>query len=386
MIPHAHAMLREIHQQPDVLESLVAHYTSGNAFAPAAWQHLHPSLTASGPLVIAASGSSRHSGLFAELLLEELAGAIVDVEYASEFALRALDSSSVASVLVLSQSGETADTLAALRQARRQGLRTLAITNHPESTMAREATLALPLLAGPEQAIPATKSFLCQLIVLYLLALHEAVAQQRMAPHRLQDCLAELHTLADHLRTQLPEWDAAAAQLAAQTADAQSFLYLGRGIHAAIAREGALKLKESSYVHAEAYPTGELLHGPNALVSRSVPVVLLATCDPSNPESLLRYRRTREILDHLLRQQARVLAVANRDDAEVHRLATHSIPIDPLSEPLLAASEVVPLQLFAYHMAALRGIDMDHPRHLQKAVLNTDTVLNTDADNSGERA
>ena len=380
MLPQAHAMLREIHQQPDVLESLLAYYTCGTAFAPAAWQHLHPTLTASGPLIIAASGSSRHSGLVAELLLEELAGATVDVEYASEFALRALNPRSASSVLVLSQSGETADTLAALRLACKQGLRTLAITNHPESTMAREAAMTLPLLAGPEQAIPATKSFLCQIIVLYLLALHEAAALQRMAPHRLQDCLAEVHTLALNLRTQLPDWDTAAAQLAAQTADAQSFLYLGRGIHAAIAREGALKLKESSYMHAEAYPTGELLHGPNALVSRTVPVMLLATFDPASTESMLRYRRTREILDHLLRQQARVLVVANRDDAEVRRLATDSIPINPCSEPLLAASEVVPLQLFAYHMAALRGIDMDHPRHLQKA------VLNTIADKRGEEA
>ena len=364
-----HAMLCEIYEQPDAVRRVLAHYTTSDSLPDSAWRSLTPSLASSGPIVIAASGSSRHSGLAAEIMLEDLAAATVDVEYASEYATRSTHPSSFHSAIVLSQSGETSDTLAALRIARSRNLRTLAITNHPESTMAAEASVSLSLLAGPELAIPATKSFLCQLCVLYLLALHEAAQRSTLTGEDLRSHLAELHTLPDAFAAQLGEWDALAAQLAQQTADARTFLYLGRGIHYAIAREGALKLKESSYVHAEAYPTGELLHGPNALVSHDVPVVLLATFDPSLPDSVLRYRQTRETLEKLRQQQARVLVLANRSDREIASLATHCIPIDPCNEYPLAIAEAIPLQLFAYHMARVRGIDMDRPRHLNKAVI-----------------
>ncbi len=360
-------MLREIHEQPDAVRRVLAHYTADHCLRNSAWPS--PSFTESGPIVIAASGSSRHSGLAAEIMLEDLAAATVDVEYASEYSTRTSHSTSFQSAIVLSQSGETSDTLAALRTARARGLRTVAITNHPESTMATEADLSLPLLAGPELAIPATKSFLCQLIVLHLLALHEAAQQNTLTREEIRSHLATLRTLPRSLAAQLDEWNTLAAELATQTASAHSFLYLGRGIHSAIAREGALKLKESSYVHAEAYPTGELLHGPNALVSPDVPVVVLATFDPSLPDSVLRYQKTLETLAKLRHQRARTLVLANRSDREIAALATHTIPISPLGEYLLAAAEVVPLQLFAYHMARVRGIDMDRPRHLNKAVI-----------------
>ena len=364
-------MLREIFEQPDALRRTLAHYADGPTLRASAWENLTPPLTASGPVVIAASGSSRHSGLAAEIMLEDLANATVDVEYASEYAARTAHSTAFRSAIVLSQSGETSDTLAALRLARDRGLRTLAITNHAESTMAAEASASLPLLAGPELAIPATKSFLCQFLVLHLLSLHEAAQKNTLAREEIHLRLTELHSLPDGIEAQLNDWNASAAHLATLTADAHTFLYLGRGVHYAIAREGALKLKESSYVHAEAYPTGELLHGPNALVSHDVPVVVLATFDPSLPDSVLRYRKTRETLEKLHLQQARVVVLANRSDHAIASLATHSIPVDPLSEYLLAAAEAVPLQLFAYHMARVRGIDMDHPRHLNKAVIES---------------
>jgi glutamine---fructose-6-phosphate transaminase (isomerizing) len=158
------------------------------------------------------------------------------------------------------------------------------------------------------------------------------------------------------------------AGLAQQYADARTFLYLGRGVHYAIAREGALKLKESSYLHAEGYPSGELKHGPNALVSPQVPLVVLATVDKDDPESLLRYEKTVSLLYDMREQGARVLALANTDDATIPALASHTIPIDPATESLLPISEVVPLQLFAYFMALNHGVDVDRPRNLTKAV------------------
>ena len=200
------------------------------------------------------------------------------------------------SVLVLSQSGETSDTLAALEEARRQGHKTLAITNHAESTMDTEADVSMPLAAGVEKAIPATKSFTCQLAVLYLLALYEGVRLGRMDSSAVSAHIAELTALPGELASQLDAWREQAAALAAKYVSASTFLYLGRGIHYAIAREGALKLKESSYVHAEGYPVGELKHGPNALVSDRVPLVVLATVDRTIEASVLRYEKTLQLL------------------------------------------------------------------------------------------
>jgi glucosamine--fructose-6-phosphate aminotransferase (isomerizing) len=206
-------------------------------------------------------------------LLEDFCGLAVDVEYASEYSCRGGENLRRPSVLVLSQSGETSDTLAALREAHRRGQKTLAITNVIASTMAGEADISMPLAAGVEKAIPATKSFTCQLAVLYLLALYEAARLGRMDASTLTARIAELRALPDSIESQLDGWSEQMAMLAGKYKSAVSFLYLGRGIHYAIAREGALKLKEASYVHAEGYPAGELKHGPNALVSEHVPLL-----------------------------------------------------------------------------------------------------------------
>ncbi len=366
---HAHAMLQEIFEQPDALRRVLAHYCDADKLRADTWQPIGENFPISAPIVIAASGSSRHSGLAAEVMLEEIVAATVDVEYASEYATRTQISSSACSLITLSQSGETSDTLAAMRLARSRGLRTLAITNQAHSTLATEASMALPLVAGPEVAIPATKSVLCQLIVLYLLSLHLAQQKQTLTSVQIAARINELHAVPDQLASQLNSWHTSIDAIAARYQDARTFLYLGRGIHYAIAREGALKLKESAYLHAEAYPSGELRHGPNALVSDAVPLVVLATVDPVMEDSVLRYRKTLQTLENLRAQNARVIAIANQNDNIVRSLVHDCIFVQPLSEFLLPTAELIPLQFFAYHMALQRGIDMDHPRHLQKAVI-----------------
>ena len=362
-------MLREIYEQPQALERTLHLYLSGEALKPEMAARLANWPNAAGEVLIAASGSSRHSGLYGEILLEDLCGLAVDVEYASEYSCRGVIDLRHPSLLVLSQSGETSDTLAALEEAHRQGHKTLAITNHAESTMATEADVSMPLAAGVEKAIPATKSFTCQLAVLYLLALYEGVRLGRMDSAAVSAHIAELTALPGVLAAELDAWREQAAALAAKYATAVTFLYLGRGIHYAIAREGALKLKESSYVHAEGYPVGELKHGPNALVSDRVPLVVLATVDRTLEASLLRYEKTLQLLADMKTQGARVIALANAGDTQVPALATDCIFVPPASEYLLPILEVVPLQLFAYFMALEHGVDVDRPRNLSKAVV-----------------
>lgn len=369
-----HAMLREIYEQPEALNRTLSIYLEGDGLKPEVAARLSGWVGKTGEILIAASGSSRHSGLYGEILLEDLCGLAVDVEYASEYSLRGGPDNRwlgirQPSVLVLSQSGETTDTLAALEEAHRQGHRTLAITNVAGSTMAVEADISMPLAAGVERAIPATKSFTCQLAVLYLLALYEGVEQRRLDPAALTALIPELKAIPGALESQLDAWREQAASLAHKYAGAATFLYLGRGIHYAIAREGALKLKESSYVHAEGYPVGELKHGPNALVSDRVPLVVIATVDHKLEASVRRYEKTVQLLEDMKAQGARVIAIANSGDERVSALVTDCIQIEPASEYLLPILEVVPMQLFAYYMALEHGVDVDRPRNLSKAVV-----------------
>lgn len=371
-----HHMLQEIYEQPAAIARTLEYYLDLSGDVPtfreeplsevAALFRKHPDL------IIAASGSSRHAGLAAEILLEDLAGLVVDVEYASEYACRSVHvrrhPDSPSPVLVLSQSGETADTLAALREAARRGHPTIAVTNVHRSTMAREATVDLATLAGVELAIPATKSFTSQLALIVVLALLAARERGTLPSAEIETRLGALAGVSTAIAAQLPAWERTISALAPTYSDARTFLYLGRGVHYAIAREGALKLKESSYLHAEGYPSGELKHGPNALVSPEVPLVVLATVDTDDPESMLRYEKTVSLLYDMREQGARVLALANAGDATIQSLASHTIPIEPASEALLPISEVVPLQLFAYFMAVHHGVDVDRPRNLSKAV------------------
>jgi len=367
-----HEMLREIYEQPEALRRTLSLYLGDQGLKPETGALLSNWVNHTGEILIAASGSSRHSGLYAEILLEDVCGLAVDVEYASEYSYRGCTSFAERrrpSVLVLSQSGETTDTREALEEAHRQGHKTLAITNAAASTIAHEADISLPLAAGVEKAIPATKSFTCQLAVLYLVALYEGMHLGRIDPEILNEDIPELKAVPGRIESHLDGWREQTAALARKYAAASTFLYLGRGIHYAIAREGALKLKEASYVHAEGYPVGELKHGPNALVSDRVPLVVIATVDRKLEASIRRYEKTLQLLGDMKAQGASVIAVANAEDAQVAALVSDFIPVPSASEYLLPILEVVPLQLFAYHMAIERGVDVDRPRNLSKAVV-----------------
>ena len=368
--PFAHWMLREIYEQPGTLSATVDHYVQGDVFqVDTCASALVWLASIQSKLVIAASGSSRHAGLFAELLIEDLSGIAVDVEYASEYCYRSEKSLTDAAVMVISQSGETADTLAALRKANLAGHATLAITNVEDSTMTREATASLPTLAGRERAVPATKSFTAQLLNLYLLALMSAEVRAAIDSTELGARLSEVAQLPAKIEKQLKGWDDAMREVAGHYRAAKNFLFLGRGLHYSIAREGALKLKESAYLHAEGYPSGELKHGPNALVAEGTPLVMIATVDRSDVDSQLRYEKVVQLMRDMRAQGASVLAIANLGDDAVGELASHTVYVEECREALLAICEVIPLQLLASWMAVNNGIDVDHPRNLTKAVL-----------------
>jgi glucosamine--fructose-6-phosphate aminotransferase (isomerizing) len=364
-----HAMLREIREQPQALADTIERYAPLSGLATEIFNPVRDALGNRKRLIIAASGSSRHAGLTAEIMLEDLAGLAVDVEYASEFPYRSTQSLEDAGVLVISQSGETADTLAALREAKARGLPTLAITNNPDSSMAREADASLPTFAGAEKAIPATKSFTTQLAVLYSLALFLARLRGRMTLPVVEKHCEELRRLPSLLRPVLDRWTEQIATLAPELKFSRGFLYLGRGIHYAIAREGALKLKESAYLQAEGYPAGELKHGPNALVSPNAPLVVIATRDLSDPDAMVRYSKVVQLMKEMQAQGATILSIATDGDEEAISSSRWSIPVPVTKDMLSTILEVVPLQLLAYQLALEHGVNMDRPRNLVKAVL-----------------
>ena len=364
-----HEMLKEIYQQPQALADTIERYAPKGKLAIDLFQPVAEALQSRERLVIAASGSSRHAGLAAEIMLEDLAGLIVDVEYSSEYVYRSTHTIQDPGVLVISQSGETADTLAGLREAKSRGLPTLAITNNPGSSMAQEADASLPTCAGPEKAIPATKSFTTQLAVLYSLALYLARMRGRMTSPTVESHMEDLRRLPGLLEPALEKWQQQIAGLAPSLKGARAFLYLGRGVHYAIAREGALKLKESAYLQAEGYPAGELKHGPNALVSPDAPLVVIATHDVSDPDAMLRYRKVLQLMKEMRAQGATILVVATEGDKEAAQLANHCIEVPKTEDMLATMLEVVPLQLLAYQLAIQNGIDVDKPRNLVKAVL-----------------
>ena len=364
-----HAMMREIYQQPEAIAATLERYLDGDALRAERFGDAGKIFAGYRDLVISASGSSRHAGLAAEIMLEDAAGLAVDVEYASEYITRSTNTKRDPAVLVISQSGETADTLAALREGKRRGHPTMAVTNVEASSMAREADVSLPTCAGVEKAIPATKSFTTQLVVLRLLSLVAAKARNEMTEEDVAAQVTKLRDVPEKIQAQLDGWARTADEIAAVYAGVKTLLFLGRGIHYSIAREGALKLKESSYIHAEGYPAGELKHGPNALVSDEVPLVVVATVDRADAESVLRYEKTVTLLEDMRAQGARTIVLSNVGDETVRKVASHVIEVEEADEYLLPISEVVPLQMFAYFMAIKNGVDVDAPRNLVKAVV-----------------
>lgn len=364
-----HRMLREIYEQPAAVRQTIARHVSGDLIFPGELAAIEHALLSFTKIIIAASGSSRHAGLVGEIMIEDLSGTAVDVEYSSEYCYRSTHASADPIVMTITQSGETADTVAAQREALARGARTIAISNVADSTIPREASAALLTEAGPERAVPATKSFTAQLTVLYLFALFLARKRGRMTSEVIRTYLARLQEVPAAIEKSLAAWDKQAAQVAKHLQNAKTFLYLGRGVHYAVAREGALKLKEISYVHAEGYPAGELKHGPNALVDEHLPVVTLATCDRSDPDSVLRYQKTVGIMQEVHTRGGTVVAVITESEREAERSANHVFSVPPAPELLLPLLEVIPLQLLAYHIGVLNGCDVDNPRNLVKAVV-----------------
>jgi glucosamine--fructose-6-phosphate aminotransferase (isomerizing) len=362
-------MLQEIYEQPTAIAKTVAMHLKDDIIFPGELDAIESALLTFEKLIIAASGSSRHAGLAGEIMIEDLSGVAVDVEYASEYCYRSTHAAVDPIVMVITQSGETADTIAAQREALTRGVKTVAISNVPDTTIVREAGAALISGAGPELSVPATKSFTTQLTILYLMALFLARKRGRMTSEVARSYLQRLMRLPDAIEQKLGTWDTLAEQFGGIHFKAEKFLYLGRGVHYAIAREGALKLKEISYAHAEGYPAGELKHGPNALVDETLPVVVLATCDHNDPDSLLRYRRTLEVMKEVRSRRGPLVTVATEGDQEVAKIAEHVFYVPAAPELLLPIVEVIPLQLFAYHVAVNKGYDVDHPRNLVKAVV-----------------
>ncbi len=364
-----HAMRREIYEQPRAIAKTVDQHLKDDILFPGELDAIESALLTFEKLIIAASGSSRHAGLAGEIMIEDFSGVAVDVEYASEYCYRSTHAAVDPIVMVVTQSGETADTIAAQREALTRGVKTIAVSNVAEATIPREASAALITGAGPELAVPATKSFTTQVTVLYLMALFLGRRRGRMTSEVTRSYLQRLHRLPDAIEANLRAWDELAEQFGQNHHQAEKFLYLGRGVHYAIAREGALKLKEISYAHAEGYPAGELKHGPNALVDEHLPVVVLATCDHHDPDSVLRYRRTLEVMKEVKSRRGRLVTVATEGDREVIEIADDVFFVPPAPELLLPIVEVIPLQLFAYHVATKKGYNVDRPRNLVKAVV-----------------
>jgi glucosamine--fructose-6-phosphate aminotransferase (isomerizing) len=316
---------------------------------------------------IIACGTSWHAALAGKFMIEKLARIPVEVDYGSEFRYRDPIVAAETLTVVISQSGETADTLAAQREAKQKGSKTLAICNVVGSMITREAAGTLITHAGPEIGVASTKAFTCQLTALFLLAMHLGEVRGVLS----DSCARKLVDQLIHVPGQLEEIlrrDAVYEELAKILHKATDFLYLGRGIHFPIALEGALKLKEISYIHAEGYPAGEMKHGPNALIDSSLPVVVIATRDTSDPESRLLYEKTLSNIQEVKAREGVVVALACEGDEEVTKVADHVITIPSTNELLLPILEVVPLQLLAYHIAVRRGCDVDQPRNLAKSV------------------
>jgi glutamine---fructose-6-phosphate transaminase (isomerizing) len=411
---YKHFMLKEINEQPRAIRDTTLGRVSletGRVFL----DNLAISddeFRAATQIIIAACGTSWHAGLAGKFMIERLARLPVDVDYASEYRYRDPISDPHAIGLLITQSGETADTIAAQRELIAKGSKTLAICNVVGAAVTREAQGTITTNAGPEIGVASTKAFTAQLTALFVLALHLAqvrgtitdaeslrlVDELSRLPSKLESMLA-LHSsttvgMSEGVAAPAP---AAAAPAAARTPlppfpfverrtrprlsldehcqhlaklfhNANDFLFLGRGIHYPIALEGALKLKEISYIHAEGYPAGEMKHGPNALIDESLPVVCIATKDPNDPSSVLKYEKTLSNIQEVTARSGRVIAIAIQGDDEICNHVEHTIYIPPAPELLLPILEVVPLQLLAYHIAVRRGCDVDQPRNLAKSV------------------
>ncbi|MBV9609312.1 MAG: glutamine--fructose-6-phosphate transaminase (isomerizing), partial [Acidobacteria bacterium] len=313
-----HFMLKEIYEQPRAVRDTTlgrVSLDSGNIFldemdiSEAEFRQLSK-------LNIAACGTSWHAGLAGKFMIEKLARVPVEVDYASEYRYRNPITTPTTMTMLITQSGETADTIAAQREAKAKGAKTLAICNVVGSMVTREASGTIYTHAGPEIGVASTKAFTAQLTALFLFAMYLGRVRDTLTPEQAKTLIGELNRLPGKLEAILTH-DEECEDLAKEYSRAQDFLFLGRGIHYPIALEGALKLKEISYIHAEGYPAGEMKHGPNALIDENLPVVVLATCDRSDPESVLRYEKTMSDVKEVKARSGRVIAIASDGDDEI---------------------------------------------------------------------
>jgi len=316
---------------------------------------------------IVACGTSWHAGLAGKFMIERLAHMPVEVDYGSEFRYRDPIVEKHSLIIAISQSGETADTLAAEREARRKGAKVLSICNVVGSMLTRESNGTIYTHAGPEIGVASTKAFTGQLAALLLTALYLGQTRGKLSPLQSKILMQEL-TRIPHKIEAILKRDSAIEELARQFFRHTDFLYLGRGIHYPIALEGALKLKEISYIHAEGYPAGEMKHGPNALIDENLPVVMIATRDESDPDSMMRYEKTISNLQEVKARDGIVIAIVSEGDQLAHGIADHVIEIPGAPDLIAPILEIVPLQLLAYHIAVRRGCDVDQPRNLAKSV------------------
>jgi glutamine---fructose-6-phosphate transaminase (isomerizing) len=365
-----HFMLKEIYEQPrsvrDTVQGRVS-LDSGQVFLDEMNNLTEADFKRFSSIKIAACGTSWHAGLAGKYMIEQLARVPVDVDYASEFRYRdpVMDENTL--LLVISQSGETADTIAALREAKELGAKVLAICNVQGSMIVREADGTILTHAGPEIGVASTKAFTGQMVALYLLGLYLGQLRGSLskdeAKFHAQE-LAELPVKLEHLLNNSDSIE----ELSKEFFRSTDFLYLGRGINFPVALEGALKLKEISYIHAEGYPAGEMKHGPNALIDERLPVLFINTREEGNRASELRYEKTHSNIVEVKAREGIVISVLTEGDTMSSMVSDHVIEIPASSDLLSPILSIIPLQLLAYHIAVRRGCDVDQPRNLAKSV------------------
>ncbi len=364
-----HFMLKEIYEQPRAVRDT----SQGRVSLDTGKVYLDPMDISEADFLgltsikIAACGTSWHAGLAGKYMIESLARIPVDVDYASEFRYRDPVLSETDLLIVISQSGETADTIAAMRQAKQSGCKVLAICNVHGSMITREADGTILTHAGPEIGVASTKAFTAQMIALYLFALYLGELRGKIDETRAKKLAQDLAELPLKIEQLLNDADSI-EELSKEFFRVQDFLYLGRGINFPVALEGALKLKEISYIHAEGYPAGEMKHGPNALIDEKLPVVVVNTREKGNAGSELRYEKTHSNIVEVKSRDGIIISVLTEGDTMSSKVSSHVIEIPETSDLLGPILSIVPLQLLSYHIAVRRGCDVDQPRNLAKSV------------------
>jgi glucosamine--fructose-6-phosphate aminotransferase (isomerizing) len=367
---YKHFMLKEIYEQPRAVRDTTQNRVSldtGRIFIDT-MKIPTEEFRRFTDIKIASCGTAWHASLVAKYLIEELARVPVEVDYASEFRYRSPILSPTTLMMVISQSGETADTIAALREAKDRGCRSISICNVQGAMIPREADCTIYTHAGPEIGVASTKAFTSQIVAAYIFALYLAQERGTLGEEKLKWHVQHLSELPVKLEKLLNNSEIDYEELSKAFVLSTDFLYLGRGINFPIALEGALKLKEISYIHAEGYAAGEMKHGPNALIDSRLPVVIINTLDPSDEKSLLRYEKTLSNIQEVRARDGIVVAIVTEGDQDTREMASYTIEVPPSSELLSPVLSVLPLQLLAYHIAVRRGCDVDQPRNLAKSV------------------